>query len=337
MLAAPPTGDGRISLLDAQRRTRHKADSSAQQQQQGGGGSAERLSWRAGRTPFHAGAGSRFGRPGGALGLGLGGEQAVAASPLALGQPGAALAAAAAERPKGTTDTARRILATLESLDQAVAAKGKGPAGAEEEAAPAAPAPPPTETLGFAGGRAAGSAQGRGRRVASAPAESCLPAAEPRAAALLPTLCTRATARCPSRAMSRLHCCAAAGMAPGDKPRVTFGGVSFAPTSLAPAAAANEAGPSQQQQQRQRRQEEGAAAAKDKENEKGAAAQAPAAGGWGDAFLSANRKAAEAAAAAAKKEAGTAAGGRPQGWCSARTVPAVHIHGGRHAAGCRPD
>lgn len=72
-----------------------------------------------------------------------------------LGQP-----AQAAERPKGTTDTARRILATLESLDQAVA---KGDAGAavgltqqqypqQQQEPPAASAPPPpTDSLGFAG------------------------------------------------------------------------------------------------------------------------------------------------------------------------------------------
>lgn len=70
----------------------------------------------------------------------------------------------AGERPKGTTDTARRILATLESLDQAVAKGGAAAQGAglgtpaaeqqqeeEQEDAAAAP-PPPTESLGFAGG-----------------------------------------------------------------------------------------------------------------------------------------------------------------------------------------
>lgn len=153
------TGDGRISLLDAQRRAvRQKADTSAVQQQQQQG-SAERRSWRAGRTPFHAGPGSRFGRPGGGA-LGLGGEAAAAAgSPLILPTTGLALgqaaaAPAAAAKPKGTTDTARRILATLESLDQAVA---KGPAaaaagaGAEREEEAALAPPPPTDTLGFAG------------------------------------------------------------------------------------------------------------------------------------------------------------------------------------------
>jgi hypothetical protein len=161
-----------ISLLDAQRRTRQRADPSQQQQQ--GPGSAERRSWRAGRTPFHAGAASRFGRTQGLLQAGAVTEQQqAAASPLILpsglssGLSASALAAGpgpavAGERPKGTTDTARRILATLESLDQAVAkgagagaaaaAAGTGSAAQEQPSvAAAAPPPPPTDSLGFAG------------------------------------------------------------------------------------------------------------------------------------------------------------------------------------------
>jgi hypothetical protein len=69
---------------------------------------------------------------------------------------------------KATTDTARRILATLEALDQAVAAgRGGGDAAAVaaalaegEEAA--APSPPPTDSLGFAGGGVGGGGGGRG-------------------------------------------------------------------------------------------------------------------------------------------------------------------------------
>lgn len=56
---------------------------------------------------------------------------------------------------KATTDTARRILATLDALDKVVAASPPGGAAAaalgSAQLEQAAPSPPPTDSLGFAG------------------------------------------------------------------------------------------------------------------------------------------------------------------------------------------
>lgn len=144
---------GNISLLDAQRRIRQKAEPL------GGGGEAtgDRRAWRAGRTPFHKGASgpSRFGAA-------LQQPQERSASPgltLAAAPAAAPAAAVGGTGSKATTDTARRILATLDALDKVVAASPPGGAaaavaaalgeGQQEEAMAASP--PPTDSLGFAG------------------------------------------------------------------------------------------------------------------------------------------------------------------------------------------
>lgn len=154
--AHPPAGEaGNISLLDAQRRIRQKSEPAGAE---AGAASAERRAWRAGRTPFVKGGGlSRFGA---ALQPALAQERS--ASPVV--QAGAAAAGAAAplgpaSASKATTDTARRILATLDALDKVVASSPPGGAaaavaaamGEEQQEAQAAPSPPPTDSLGFAG------------------------------------------------------------------------------------------------------------------------------------------------------------------------------------------
>lgn len=74
----------------------------------------------------------------------------------ALPSPSMPMSASCAGGSKATTDTARRILATLDALDRVVAASPPGSAaaaalGAVQQEQPA-PSPPPTESLGFAGG-----------------------------------------------------------------------------------------------------------------------------------------------------------------------------------------
>lgn len=150
----PAAGDGgNISLLDAQRRIRHKSEPAGAGGEAGTvPGSADRRAWRAGRTPFVKGAGlSRFGAA-------QQQERSVSPALPAVEPPAAAPAAGS----KATTDTARRILATLDALDKVVAASPPGGAAAavaaalgEEEEQPAA-SPPPTDSLGFAGAAGGG-------------------------------------------------------------------------------------------------------------------------------------------------------------------------------------
>ncbi|EFN52215.1 hypothetical protein CHLNCDRAFT_139064 [Chlorella variabilis] len=162
---------GTISLLDAQRRIRQRSEPVGG----GAGARGDRRAWNAGRTPFHPKAAglSRFGaaqqqkqQPPAAAWGGLGGcwepppQQENGASPAA--PPGLLPGAPAAAAPAGgkaTTDTARRILATLDALDKVVAASPTGVGAAAVAAAmgeaqqgvePAA-SPPPTDSLGFAG------------------------------------------------------------------------------------------------------------------------------------------------------------------------------------------
>jgi hypothetical protein len=80
--------------------------------------------------------------------------------PAGLAPAAAATPAATGSGSKATTDTARRILATLDALDKVVAgspasAKAAAVAAALGEAQPGegpAASPPPTDSLGFAGG-----------------------------------------------------------------------------------------------------------------------------------------------------------------------------------------
>lgn len=146
MLPAAGNG-GNISLLDAQRRIRQKAEPTAAGEAGAAPGSADRRSWRAGRTPFVKGAGlSRFGAAQ---------QQERSVSPALPGVEAPTAAPAAGS--KATTDTARRILATLDALDKVVAASPPGGAAAAVAAAmgepekPSAASPPPTDSLGFAG------------------------------------------------------------------------------------------------------------------------------------------------------------------------------------------
>lgn len=147
-----------VSILDAQRRTRQRVDASPAP-------SLDRSAWRAGRTPFQP-ALSRMGGAGRLqvqLGEGLLAPpvgRPITAPPAGVGGRASALGGPA---PKSTTETARRILATLDALDQAAAGGAAGPLADEgggggpragREQAPAA-SPPPTDSLGFAGAAAA--------------------------------------------------------------------------------------------------------------------------------------------------------------------------------------
>ena len=253
--AAPaPTGNvgANISILDAQRRVRQKPELEA------GGGDARR-SWRAGRTPYHPAASSRFGVPPAAAPPPGSTERTASPENARDGaaEPGATPGSGGS---KATTDTARRILATLEAFDQAVTA---APAARPAAAKPAVTAPPPpSESLSFAGG--AGACRGtRVRRGAAACCHHWLP---------------RLTALCLSRTPPPPP---PPGLPPAEpanpgasseRPRVTFGSTSFAPSPATSPAMAKPAA-------------------------------APPSSGWGDAFLAANKTAAVQATAAAADEA----------------------------------
>ncbi len=86
------------------------------------------------------------------------GALAAAPSPLALAPPHATAGTAAEGPLRPTTETARRILATLEALDAAVAPKAKAARASttqvqqQGEAEGPAASPPPRESIAFAGG-----------------------------------------------------------------------------------------------------------------------------------------------------------------------------------------
>ena len=149
---------GSVSILDAQRRLRQRAESAAP-------ASADRRSWRAGRTPYQSRSNGLGGAGGGGLlarsnfGAAAGTTPARPASaspapdmgafdgwtpiPPSTGGSGASTPGTGGTAgSKPTTDTARRILETLNELDQTI----KGPSG---DASPApGPSPPPTDSLG---------------------------------------------------------------------------------------------------------------------------------------------------------------------------------------------
>jgi len=154
---------GNVSILDAQRRLRQRSET--------GTISADRRSWRAGRTPYQPRAGSAFGVSGGG-GLGTHGVRTRPASispaptfggfagttPLGMAtisvpqhQPTSIDGGVGLSSPgsKPITDTARKILETLNDLDQTMKktrGAGAGSPGTADDKV--APSPPPTETLG---------------------------------------------------------------------------------------------------------------------------------------------------------------------------------------------
>lgn len=151
--AGSPAANGdaadHISILDAQRRTRQRSEPVH-------AASCYR-SWHAGRTPFHPSLsrlGGAFAAAPGALPIAKPAATSPAILPPVAAPSSSATASGSGDVTKGTTETARRILATLDALDQAAVAgatPGAGTAAACKEPT-LAPSPPPTESLGFAGG-----------------------------------------------------------------------------------------------------------------------------------------------------------------------------------------
>ena len=122
--AQTPMEDGSVSLLDMQRRRRFKPSDDP--------GSTGRRSWRAGRTPFQSSTMSRI-RPGSMLGRRT--------------TPSVAVDVPSFDSPKSTTETARKILATLDSWEETIK-KSKEEAKAPTSLQTTEPSPPPTSSLG---------------------------------------------------------------------------------------------------------------------------------------------------------------------------------------------
>lgn len=186
---APSSSLGSISLLDAQRRIRQKSEPAM---------SAGRRSWRAGFTPYKISSATkiprygtdmgggvstvdrrRVGMSGTGIGRGLettpvfsfgGAARPASLSPPPLGgMPASSLSGSALRGDGGrvpgskpTTDTARKILESLDRLDEAMRPRKSPGEGRTPGSTPAPPVAPPAESLGgrVSSGPAVGSVHG---------------------------------------------------------------------------------------------------------------------------------------------------------------------------------